>query len=176
MAYSQKERQAAFDAWYSTGQPPIDRFARNYRTARRQKISDYTLRTWRVEDHWDILAEDLNMARAKAVADKLTDDRKAVLERHTQTGRFLQQQALKRLQDENGGIQTEFGALTALRLGLDLEGKGVGLSELDRVLSEASDDQLMRMIEDLSTALSHKNPEGFESETMKLLEESVAKK
>lgn len=173
MAYSQQDRRAAFEAWYKTGQPPLERFARTYRTSRRQKISDFTIRQWRTADNWDVMAEDLNLSRARAVAEGLADERDAVIARHKQTGLFLQQQALKRLGEDGGGIQTEFGALTALRLGLDLESKAVGLSELDKMISDASDDQLTRLIEDLSQHLAKKNPEGFETETMKLLNESI---
>src|SRR5688572_12097729 len=126
MSYSVAQREHAFQAWYSAGQPSIHSFAPVYRCPTQQDpevtrpVSKYTLEQWHERYGWVARARSLDAEAMKESEQRMIQERAEMLDRHRKIGRLLQRRGVEYMQQEELVLGSDHAAISSLNSGVHL--------------------------------------------------------
>jgi len=142
VAYSEHYKTVCKAFWYSLGRPdkmaqfakdvPPDEFGR--------KVGYETLKAWRQEFLWDAWADSLDAEAEKVVEDELVNQRIIMLRKQSALGAELQIKAIEHLR--SSGFDTSASAVSAIKLGVDIERTSKGISDRLVRLTKMTDEEL----------------------------------
>lgn len=152
--YTEHYKKTLMALWYASGRPdsmtgfqkevPDDEYGR--------KPDYHTISDWRNEQMWDAWADSLDAEADKMVEDVLVNQRLVMLKEQAARGHELQMKGMEHLRTK--GFDTSASAVSAIKLGVDVERTSRGISDRMVKFTKISDEQLTE-------------------ETQKLLEEAL---
>lgn len=128
--------EKAFQLWYADPKRHVPKVAETFR------VSERTIRNWQVKYKWRERAAAMD-AEARDLADAANVKRQAdMLQRHAMQGRNLAATGTNWFATHPEGIDNGRDAITAIKIGQELERKAEGLPEWILGLMGKTDDEL----------------------------------
>lgn len=175
-----------FETWYAAG--------KNFAETRRillakdppVQVSVDTLYRYANKYKWDERASERDLEVAKRLQEEAIEQRTAFLKRTANMGRLLQTKAVTFLNDDKvdpnkpgsgqGGIKSDFAAIQAMKVGLELERFGMGFAD-QHVAEETHHEVVIRVVRETPQKQLDKKAEAQRRQMLamrdKILEGSV---
>ena len=141
-SYTEHYKTVLKTLWYSAGRPdgmkafqdivPNDEYGR--------KPDYHTIATWRDDQMWDAWADALDAESDTIVDDVLINQRLVMLKEQAARGHELQMKGMEHLR--TSGFDTSASAVSAIKLGVDVERTSRGISDRLVKLTKLSDEEL----------------------------------
>lgn len=143
VVYAEHYKTQCKHAWYGAGRPDklfqADKMFPEDEYGRRPDTS--TINTWRNEYLWDAWADEMDAQVEKLAEDDLINSRLVMLKKQAAYGAELQLKGIEHLR--KSGFDSSASAVSAMKLGIDVERTSRGISERLIKITKLSDEQLM---------------------------------
>src|SRR3972149_7397766 len=141
-AYTEHYKTQCKCAWYAGGRPdktsqivqliPSDEYGRT--------PEPNTILTWRDEYLWDAWADEMDAKAEQVVESELVNQRIIMLKKQASLGAEIQLKGLNHLREHS--FDTSASAVSAIKLGIDVERTSRGISDRLIKLTKLSDEEL----------------------------------
>ena len=146
--YSPEYKEKCFVTWYSNGRPEHLQAlveANKFPQDEHGRVPALKLlKQWRVENGWDLRADDLDVRAITIVEDSLVNQKAQMLQRHAEIGHKLMEAGMAHI--SSGEFDSSASAVSAVVRGAELERESRGIGELIVKMSKMSEDDLRKEI------------------------------
>lgn len=142
VSYTEHYKSLCRHAWYGAGRPdrsteivaviPEDEYGR--------RPDGHTINKWRNDYLWDAWGDEMDAKVEQIAEDKLINQRLWMLKKQAAYGAELQLKGIKHLRKD--GFDTSASAVSAMKLGIDVERTARGISDRLAKMAKLSDEQL----------------------------------
>jgi hypothetical protein len=150
--YSPRYKDDMFLLWYKLGKPSSTKFSNHALPNENGDIPfKGTIDNW-IEEDWGERAAKLDQEIMQKIEEEVIAEKMTMLKQHTEIARNIQDMAIEYLETHKDQM-TPSTAVRMLIEGIRIERESRGMPEVLENLSNASDEKLLKQIENLATRL-----------------------
>lgn len=150
VTYTEDYKESAYWVWYRAGKPAMSLLADMLElTSEGEKPSSQLLNNWSKKNNWPQRANILDMQVRREIERQAVQEKVEMFERQATVGKKLIDKAMHYLEDEEWNFRTPKEALTAIRLGAEIERKTRGIGSTIQKISEMESGKLDEKITSL---------------------------
>lgn len=141
--YTEDYKESAYWVWYRSGKPAMSLLADMLElTSEGEKPSSQLLNNWSKKNNWAQRANILDMQVRREIERQAVQEKVEMFERQATVGKKLIDKAMHYLEDNEWDFRTPKEALTAIRLGAEIERKTRGIGSTIQKISEMESGKL----------------------------------
>lgn len=141
--YTEDYKESAYWVWYRAGKPAMSLLADMLEmTSDGEKPSSQLLNNWSKKYNWVQRASILDMQVRREIERQAVQEKVEMFDRQAAIGKKLIDKAIQYLEDEEWDFRTPKEALTAIRLGAEIERKTRGIGSTIQKISEMESGKL----------------------------------